>query len=581
MADVHASLGQHDRAAAWQKKLAEATPDPDARFDLLCGAAETWAKRASNLPMAVLAYEDALAIRPSDTRVLHVLLGAYGELESWEKLVETLRRITEVDQDPVKKAKGVFAMAQAVEAKLRDPYRAASLFEEVIAIDPSRLDAFERVVRIHTERKDWNELEKSYRRMLHRTRDRDVELRHALFHQLGLIYRDRIGDAARAIEAFRAAGTLKPSEENRKILTELYVVAGRLDEALADAEKTLAAEPGNAATYATLYELFLRAHAFDRAWCAVSVLSHLGSLPPDQKKFHDDYPPPALGYVPGQIPESAWASHILHPELDPTLTAIFGVMAAAVTRLKFGQISAAQRPQILGEPMRPDHSYNASALLDALRNASDILHVSAPSVFARKGPPAPLVVAHTPTPTLVSSVDALDTVSREALAFLVGKRLAELRPELFGRAIFPTVTEMTTALATAVRVVRGEVGRADARPGGQSRAPDAATQKLDRELVTVMTAPERGALADAVRRATAHGVKLDVKRWSRLVDASSSRAGLLLCGHVDWARRAMLQDGQSACDLPLRARVQELCVFAVSEKFADLRTAIGVGVPTG
>jgi hypothetical protein len=88
-------------------------------------------------------------------------------------------------------------------------------------------------------------------------------------------------------------------------------------------------------------------------------------------------------------------------------------------------------------------------------------------------------------------------------------------------------------------------------------------------------------LADAVGRATAHGVKLDVKRWSRLVDASSSRAGLLLCGHVEWARRAMLQDGQSACDLPLRARVQELCVFAVSEKFADLRTAIGVGVSTG
>jgi hypothetical protein len=160
----------------------------------------------------------------------------------------------------------------------------------------------------------------------------------------------------------------------------------------------------------------------------------------------------------------------------------------------------------------------------------------------------------------------LDSLSHEAIAFLVGKRLAELRPELFGRALFPTVSEMTNALATAVRIVKGE------------QSPDPATARSDRELASLMTADERSTLQGAVVRATSAGTKLDVKRWSRLADLSSSRVGLLLCGHVEYARRAMLQDGQNACDLPPRARVQQMCLFAVSDGFAELRAAIGVDV---
>ena len=266
------------------------------------------------------------------------------------------------------------------------------------------------------------------------------------------------------------------------------------------------------------------------------------------------------------ITHVAWRSHILHPELDATLSTLLGVMAQATVRARTAAIPPAQRAAAFGEPMRPDHSYNASALLDAVSHAAVILSVPVPSLLARRGPPQPLAIAPSSVPALVSSCDALDTLSHEALAFLVGKRLAELRPELFGRAIFPTVTEMTAAVATAVRIVKGE------------RAPDAATARSDRELAALIAPEERHALQGAVARATVPGTTLDVKTWSRLADLSSSRVGLLLCGHVEYARRAMLQDGQNACDLPPRARVQQMCVFAVSDEFAELRAAIGVDV---
>lgn len=564
--ELYAARGDFEHAAAFKKRLAEAAADDGARYALLVEAGETWTHRAKNLPMAALAFEDALAIKPRDSWLLHTLLWVYGELSCWEKLVETLRAVVEIDRDTVKKAKGLFTMAQVMRDKIGDAYRAAELFEETIAVDPTRLDAFERVVRIYTELKDWAALEKSYRRMIHRTGDDEVELRHALFHQLGLIYRDRIGNADGALDAFRAAGTLKPSDENRRIISELYVVAGRIDDAIRETRAALQSEPSSVALYTQLYELFLRARTFDKAWCTVNVLAHLGPLSAEQRKFHDDYPPVALSYVPGMITPAAWRSHLLHPELDPTLTAIFSVMAAATMRAREALIAPAQRAAAFGEPMRPDHSYNAGTLLDAVTHAAAILSVPVPSVFARRGPPQPLAIAPSAVPGLVSSVDALDSLSHEALSFLVGKRLAELRPELIGRALFPTVSEMTTALATAVRIVRGEA------------SPDPATTRADRELGALMTPEERVTLQGGVLRATMAGSKLDVKQWSRLADLSSSRVGLLLCGHIEYARRAMLQDGQNACDLPPRARVQQMCLFAIGDPFAELRAAIGVDV---
>lgn len=568
--ELYATHSDFEHAAEFKKRLAEATTGDDARHALFVEAGEVWANRAKNLPMAAVAYEAALEIRPQDSRLLHTLLAVYGELESWEKLIVTLRAVTELDRDPVKKAKGVSTMAQVMYEKIGDPLRAAALFEETIAIDRSRLDAFERVVRIYTEIKDWQRLEKSYRRMLHRTNDDEFELRHALFHQLGLIYRDRLADAAKALEAFRAAGALKPGDpENRKIVTELYVITDRIADAIQTTREGLQEDPSRAELFATLYDLFLRAHAFDKAWCAVSVLAHFGALTPEQRKFHDDYPPAGLSDVPGSLTPSAWRSHIFHPELDPTLTTIFGVLAQTITRVRLSQVPANQRTTAFGEPLRADHSYNAGALIEAVRNASEILHTPVPALFARRGPPTPLAIAPSPMPALATSPEALDTLPRESLAFLVGKRLAELRPELFGRAIFPTVTEMTGALGTALRIVKGE------------SAIDQATQRLDRDLAAQMTAQERSILYEAVGRASVAGAKLDVKQWSQLADVSSSRVGLLLCGHVEYARRAMLQDGQSACDLPPRARVQHMCTFVVGDQFAELRGAIGVGIRTG
>ena len=81
--------------------------------------------------------------------------------------------------------------------------------------------------------------------------------------------------------------------------------------------------------------------------------------------------------------------------------------------------------------------------------------------------------------------------------------------------------------------------------------------------------------------ATQAGSLFDVKRWAQAADLSSTRAGLLLCGDVTQARRAIAREAQAPTDLSPRDKLGELYMFATSDQYADLRGAIGVAVGSG
>ena len=233
--------------------------------------------------------------------------------------------------------------------------------------------------------------------------------------------------------------------------------------------------------------------------------------------------------------------------LDPMLDASSGQQTAATQLLeqRVGERLAARADTIELLPFRSANLAKAQYLLTGTLTRA---------------------LADRPKGSLLVNLDATDALSSEGLAFLVGKRVAELRPDLAARTFFPTVTELATVVTTAVRVSKGE------------RAGDAATQKSDAALTAAMTHAEAEGLRHAMRHASQSGEKLDVKRWAQLVDLTTSRAGLLLCGHVDIARRAMLHEAQAPCDLRPRERVEALCLFAISEAFGDLRRSLGLSI---
>jgi tetratricopeptide (TPR) repeat protein len=59
-------------------------------------------------------------------------------------------------------------MAQLYRDKLEDLERSVELFNEALDLNPEYLGAFERINKILTQQKNWKQLERSYRKMIHR-----------------------------------------------------------------------------------------------------------------------------------------------------------------------------------------------------------------------------------------------------------------------------------------------------------------------------------------------------------------------------------------------------------------------------
>jgi tetratricopeptide (TPR) repeat protein len=307
---------------------------------------------------------------------------------------------------------------------------------------------------------------------------------------LAAVYSDRLGNVELAQKALEGAKRARPDDTSVKgAAVELLVARDELDLAVEVLRKDLARDPHDRKSYELLYGVFLRQSKFDRALSTAQVLADFRPSTEEEARFLADYPPFALGQVPGSLVEEAWASHFHQPALVP-----------------YGAILV--------------------------------------------------------NPDVLSGIEGI-------LPYLVGKRLAELRPELAARGFFPAVAELTSMLATAVRVGLGE------------RGADASAQKLDRALVQVMTEEERAAVSQAVRVAQAEGGKLDVRRWSQAADISSMRVGLLLAQDVRMAKKAVTAEPQAPSDLTPREKLGELYLFATSELYADLRQAVGVNLADG
>jgi tetratricopeptide (TPR) repeat protein len=572
LADVYVARGDWVKACETKERLA--AQDEPQRFGLLVESAELWLQRAKDVGRAAAAFEQALALRPRDHRLLHTMVSLYGQLENWAQVAATLRAIADAEEDPSRKAKSVYAMAQVVRDKLEDPVKAASLFEEVLELDPKRLDAFERIVRIFTASKDWRALEAAYKRMLRRARTSDrSELVHALYHQLGLLYRDRVGNAEAALTAFSRARALKPADEQGlRIVTELYIITDQVDKAIDETLAFAEKDPFARGPYRELYGLFLRRGSVDRAWCACDVLAHLGQIEgtPDspyltveQARYLSDYPPYVLADIRGALSPTGWVTRLTHQDLDPTLTTILGLITPAVIRTRTAVLTPAKLEALLGETLGQARSAFEHAAVSALEGASQVLG-HPPPAFKRKSGPVPITVGLSPWPTLILSPQAIEALSPRTLAFLAGKRLAEQRPALLPRALFPSVSDLSVILQTAIRIAQTE--------------PSQASNTLDGSLLKATSAEELAMLRDAVATLLHRDASPNLQRWSQLADVTASRAGLLLAGSVSIARKALALETWSASDLTPREHMGQLLLFAVSKDYADLRGAIGVSV---
>lgn len=558
----HAASGNKVASLALKRQQAMAISDTDERLQMLLDAGEQFAKIEEDA-LAAEVYESARQIKPNDLPILHKLLALYQKGQKWVSLFDVLRSIADVDTDPHRRAKTLFTMGQIASAELMDRGTALELFDRTLDTDPSQLEAFERIVRILTEAKDWLGLEAMYRKMISRTEgseqkqrnESERKLLHLLHKQLGLVYRDRLGDITQAIRAIQTATELEPSdEETQAMLRELLSSIGQASGATQITLDRVLRDPMNPQPYPALFELLASQNQRDRALCVASAMSFLDVAHPMAQGWRQSYPqPPIEGIVMDLGPEGY--RYLIHPELDPLLTEIFQVCAPAVIEIALSRLSLRERMSHPGPALK-----GQDWLIKMVNRTAAILGAPAPRLFARKIPGPALAAAPTKPPSLLVYPQALAGVSREALAFMVGKRVMELTPPFLARALCPSISELKALASSAARIATDQLEQSDLALREKLRPPDI------------------GRISAAVQRGMSQGGKLDVLRWSQLVDLSVSSAGLLLAGDLEAARTAIALEPQAPGDLNPREKMRELVAWYLGDTCAHLRRSLGVAL---
>jgi golgin subfamily B member 1 len=553
LSQYHAASGNKIASLALKRQRALAIADPTERLGVLLETADAFA-RIEQTGLAAEVYEDARQLAPKDLSILYKLLGLYQNDRRWVNVFEVLRAIAEADADPHRRAKTLFTMGQIANRELLDRGTALELFDRTLDVDPSQLEAFERIARILTETRDWAGLEQMYKKMIARSAG-DDGLVALLEKQLGLVYRDRLGERQLAIDALQRAVRLRPNdEEAQAILRELMARAGQTSGAVAitfDRIRTDALDPR---PYPALLDLLLRENSRDNAVRVASVMTFLDIAHKAAKELRRSYPPPAIEAIPDALGSGGY-EELLHPELDPMLTRIFETIVPAVIELSLSRLSLRERLQHPGPSLK-----GQDWLANAVSRASKILGVPAPKVYARRTPGTALGIAATKPPSLVVYPPALAGVGREVLAFMIGKRIVEATPPLVVRALCPSLSELKSLVATAARIATDKPEPSDL----------ALREKLKRD--------EIARLREAVEASMSQGGKLDVLRWSQLADLSASQAGLLLAGDVEAARMAIALEPQAPTDLNPREKLRALVGWFLGDACTAFRRRLGVAI---
>ncbi len=573
MVAVYDNLKDWKQVAHYKRQILDNIIDGGERFKVLQEIADVWEKD-QNSTKAVEALEEALDLEPQNHKLLHRLLELYQKLSQWEKMVDCLQRIAELEPQAGRKSRYFFTMAQIYRDKLTDMGRAVDLFNDALDLNPSFLDAFERINKILTAQREWKQLERAYRKMIHRVAGKgNVDLEFALWHALGLIYRDRLEDPAKAVETFKISSRLKPEDQQEhQILAQLFVSLGQNDDAIGEFQAIVRIDATNADMYHELYRLYVEQKAYDPAWCTASALSLLRKADEDEQKFFEDYRPKGMLQVKSRLDNESWLRNLFHEEENLYIGKIFEMIASAALKAKIMTLEAKKERPVLDPRFRQDPATSTVTFARTFGWASQVLGITCPQLYVRSDVSGALVAVPAEPPSSVAGQTVLTGFSPQELTFIIGKHLAMYRGEHYIKTLFPTVTELTVLLFAAMKLVQSDT----------PSPPDIEKQVLAtaQTIKQFMQPVQLEGLKMVVKKFVADGAKANLKRWSQCVDITASRAGFLLCGDLEIAKKIIASEPQQPGDLPPQEKLKELLLFSVSEQYFTLRQSLGIAVGT-
>jgi tetratricopeptide (TPR) repeat protein len=567
MVALQTAEGDWDSVVQYKKRILDVADEPSARAALLVELGDLWQEKLKDADAAAEAFTESLDIEPDNHVVLHKLLMAYQSAERWSEAIDIIERICGIEERDDAKAKYTYTVGVVLRDKLEDEDAALERFNEALDLDSTQLKPFEAINKLLNERKDWKALERAYRKMLHRIINQgNNDLEHNLWHTLGIIYRDRQRNFDAAAESFKMAAGLKPDNAvDHEILAELYAtMPDKTEEAIAEHQWLLAADPNRLDSYRALYKLYFDARAYDKAWCIARTLTYFQKADEEQQKFYQQYKQDREIQPKTRLSNENWVKDLMHVDQDIYISKIMEVIAPAVR----ASLAVTDKKLNLHKRKPEDLANPSLALARQFKLAQDVLSVSIPvRLFIQKELSGALRdESRSNPPAVITGYTLLSGYRPVDLAFVCGRHLTYYRGEHFIRTMYKSHTELRTLLLAAMRVV--------GMGGG-----DASVESTAKQLAKHMDQAHLDVLKQVVRKFVDSGGKADIKRWMQATEITSLRAGLLLCDDVDTAVRMTQQiASESTADLAPRDKVKELVIYSISESYFRLREQLGIQI---
>ena len=531
-------------------------------------------ERKGETARAAGSYERALEADPVHVPSLRGLARTLLAREDWPRAagaLERLLRIPEVQADHAGAARLHLQLGEVLRDRVGDEELALHHFELALDADSRMVKAFAAVEQLLAGKRRWRDLARAIERMIARLPESpdSEKARAALWKELGALQQRALGDLAAARGAFERVVRASPDDlDALQSYAELAAAVPGQEAAAAEALQSIALRQKDPSrTVSKLLAVQLARKDLDRAYAAADVLAHLlRTAGPDELETVDRLRRLAREFATRSLDDVLW-QRLLHERLRG------GPVAAILTLLarEAGSLFV-QAPKDLGlNPARDEVVLATSGLVlaNGIKYAARSLGIEGVRLFRVVGSPMRLGFANTDPPSLVSGEETYQDRPRRELWYVAARAVSFYRPEMRLARLMPHDQLQGVFQAACCVGAPSFVPTADPRTIQKMRGP------IERVLGERGKLPALARLAEEYAGSTRPG---DVRAHMDAVELTSNRAGALLAGDLQVARRLVLEEKAQVSKLQDEAKVRDLVQFCLSEDWAVLRDALGLSV---
>ncbi|MBU1220981.1 tetratricopeptide repeat protein [Myxococcota bacterium] len=518
--------------------------------------------------------EEEYLKKPWDMSLILTLIDVYQEDSRWEKLVEMLIRLTELETHEEKKSGYYYTIAQVYDYELGNELDAVDYYNRALDINCNLQGAFHNISIMLSKSENWYLLERNIRRMISRLEKSTNESREVmtnLWFELGDILRSHKNDIRGAVEAYRKALELSPGDSQiKKELAAIYESHGEtfLDDAIILCTQIKKRTPLDTENLIMLFNLLQKSGNHDKSWCTAAVLNGLGV----KNKFVNDYF--KLYSIQGNIRFKKAPSQdeledlVWYQGEDNNINKLMTFFSTVMADI----FSVSWKKSGLNPSQAVEYSPDAPLFVKVFHNISEILLSTPVKLFAlpeQSGKIKVLVVKDDNgnlTPVVIAGHDVLSGYSEKELTFLVARELFFLHPQRIVFRLLGSLSELYGLCLASVRFTDPKIA-----VGGDDNAINKTVNTLDQMLNENL----QGILVKIVKQLISDRIPNFLNYIYRM-EASSIRVAHCMVNDAALSFR-MIENMESP--VMTKTQMQEVLVsFITDDDYFEFRKKTGISI---